>query len=304
MHSVALVVTVSTLLAACAATSPTPSPAATAPETSAAAATAPATSAPATRPSTGPTTEPSLAPTHVTSSAMTTALSLRSAPAAPCREDATAATCIKPGTYLLDPTIPPGTVTLDVPAGWFEWDEGGGTEGLLVNTGRGAPDGSGWGLLLSAVGTVPLDPCGGIRGSVPADQAASVDGVLKAIASWPGFHASAPARPVRLGGVQGRMVELTYTGDPARCPSSQLWTTPSGIAVDAYPMVGGTRTRPAQLYLFAIGDRLLIIRTTDYPQQSPFEETQGIGAEPTRHALDQVALRSILSSIRFGPAGG
>ena len=234
--AIALVVTVSTLLAACASASLTPPPAAT---------------ASATLPSTGPRTEPSLAPTQVPSSA-TTAVSLRSAPMAPCREDASVAACVKPGTYLLDAAIPPGTVTLDVPAGWFEWDQGGGTEGLLVNTGSGAPDGSGWGLLLSAVGSIPRDPCGGIRGSISAAQAATVDGVLTAIASWPGFRASAPAQSVRLGDVEGRMVELTYRGTRPDARHRSCGRRRAASRSMRIRWSAGPRPRPTQLYVFAM----------------------------------------------------
>ena len=100
------------------------------------------------------------------------------------------------------------------------------------------------------------------------------------------------------------MVELSFTGDTAHCPSGQLWTTPSGMAVDAYPMVGDPTTRPAQLSVFEVGGKLLIIRATDYAGPSPFEVSQGVKNDPTRHAADQLALRSMLSSIRFAPAGG
>jgi hypothetical protein len=76
------------------------------------------------------------------------------------------------------------------------------------------------------------------------------------------------------------------------------------MAIDAYPMIDASAARPAQLLVFKIGSQLLIIRSTDYPEPSSFEESQGVRNDPARHAADQLALRSIISSIRFGPAGG
>ena len=159
----------------------------------------PTTTAPPAQPSTiASTIAPSAAPTRVTGSAVT-ARSLRGAETVPCHQGSSDAQCVKAGTYALDASIPPGTVTLDVPAGWFEWDPGGGTEGLLVDSGRDAPDGSGWGVLLSAVGTIPRDPCGELRGSIPADQTTTVDGDRERdgrLARIPGDGAAA-ARPAR-----------------------------------------------------------------------------------------------------------
>ena len=63
-----------------------------------------------------------------------------------------------------------------------------------------------------------------------------------------------------------------------------------------------TTTRPTQFRILEVGDQLLIIRTTDYPQQAPFEEEQGVTSDPTRHVDDQRALHAILDSIRFAPS--
>src|SRR4051812_43164091 len=52
--------------------------------------------------------------------------------------------CITAGTYRLGNQLLRTAVTIDVPKGWFEWDPGTGTEGLLVDR-PDAAQGTGWG---------------------------------------------------------------------------------------------------------------------------------------------------------------
>ena len=86
------------------------------------------------------------------------------------------------------------------------------------------------------------------------------------------------------------------------CPTAMVWETAAGSAVDGYPMAAQLTLRPAQFRILEIGGLgSLIIRTTDFPQESPFEDTQGVAANPTRHAADQPALQAILNSLRFAP---
>ena len=118
---------------------------------------------------------------------------------------------------------------------------------------------------------------------------------------WPGFSVGTP-QPISMGGYDGFLVEITSTKDSTACPTAALWETPSGTAIDGYPMVAQSATRPAQFRILEIGGQLLIIRTTDFPGQSPFEETQSIAPDATRHAADQPALRAILDSLRFAPS--
>jgi hypothetical protein len=250
-----------------------------------------------------PTVAATTTPTRVTATPATASVpSLRSAAQVRCTENSDSADCVAPGTYRLDESIPPGTVTLDVPGGWFEWDPGGGTEGLLVNGGRDAPDGSGWGILLSPLAGLSVDPCDPSKGETSASRLGTPEKVAAIMAGWPGFHPTAAPQTARVGGIDGRMVELTYTGQPGTCAGARLWTTTDGSGVDGYPMIGGSATRPTQFYVLDTGGgQLLVIRTSSYPQQSPFEEEQGVSGQRTRHALDQVALRGILDSIRFTP---
>ncbi len=44
----------------------------------------------------------------------------------------------------------------------------------------------------------------------------------------------------------------------------------------------------------------VVIRTTDYPETSPFETQQGVAQDATRHKADQVELHRMLDSIEFG----
>jgi len=50
-----------------------------------------------------------------------------------------------------------------------------------------------------------------------------------------------------------------------------------------------------------VNGTLLGIRTTDYPEASPFESEQGVRPDPTRHVADQVQLRAMVNSIRITP---
>lgn len=247
-------------------------------------ATAVVTAAPPTRPSSTP---PSV-------------VQLRTAPGAACVEGGTGTDCVAPGTYALDASIAPVTITLDVPRGWFEWDPGGGTEGLLVSGAPDAPDGSGWGVIFSPLGTIFPDPCHQASGT--PRSAGTVDAVVAAMMTWPGFTVSQP-KAVTLDGRPGKVVEVTATVRTATCPLAGLWTTPSGMPVDAYPLVTASGTHPTQYWIVDVDGTVLMIRATDFGQPSPFEESQGVKPDPKRHAQDQLALRAILQSIRFTAPG-
>ena len=223
-------------------------------------------------------------------------LSLRVAPGAPCHGDGVGTSCIAPGRYALDDPLIRGTITFDVPAGWFEWDPGSGSEGVLVDGGADAPGGSGWGLLFAPIGQVPHDPCDAKKGSLPSS--ASVDEVVTAMDSWPGFSATGRPHPITIDGFSGQAIELAFTKKAASCSNSYIWTTPSGGPIDAYPMVAEP-SRPAQFRILDVNGQLLGIRTTDYPDISPFEAEQGVKADPKRHVADQVALRAMVDSIEI-----
>ena len=52
--------------------------------------------------------------------------------------------CLEPGSYRLSADIWPARITIDVPEGWWEWRPGDDFDGVLVDGGPEAPDGSGW----------------------------------------------------------------------------------------------------------------------------------------------------------------
>jgi hypothetical protein len=207
--------------------------------------------------------------------------------------------CINPGRYTLGNGLLGTTVTIDVPTGWFEWDMGTGTQGVLLDR-PDVKDGTGWGVLFSAVGLVSRNPCDAKKGTFPVGSTSSVDGLVAAMTSWPDFEVSAP-RPITLGGASGKQIAITYVKTSADCPVAVIWKTPQGTAIDGYPMVA---ERPkgytAQFRILDVGGEILAVRTSDFPQTSPFEVSQGLPPDPGRHRADQQTLHEILDSIRFG----
>jgi hypothetical protein len=228
------------------------------------------------------------------------ATSLRAAPIGPCVIVRAGFDCTAAGTYRLDPDVVPVPAAIDVPRGWLEWDVGPGTAGVLVDSGRDAPSGSGWGVLFSSFGRIRVDPCDPAAGFVGNDTINTAAEVVQVMQRWPGFQVSTP-QPISMGGYSGLLVEVTSSRRIGECPTAMVWETGAGGAVDGYPMAGQLTSRPAQFRILEIGGYLLIIRTTDFPQESPFEDSSGVAQDPTRHAADQRALRTILDSLRFAP---
>ena len=225
---------------------------------------------------------------------------LAHAPYGPCPNGRAVDGCLIPGTYRLGPDVVATAVSpIVVPAGWFEWDMGPGTEGLLVDR----PDengGSGWGVLFSSVGLVSRDPCDSTKGTFPVSSASSVNGLLAAMTSWPGFEVGSP-QSITLGGVTGKQVAVTSTKTTAVCPAAVVWQTPQGTGFDGYPMVAEQAKRyTAEFMILDVAGAVLVIRTTDFPGPSPAEVSNGVAPDPGRHLADQETLHSILDSIRFG----
>ena len=106
-------------------------------------------------------------------------------------------------------------------------------------------------------------------------------------------------------GTAGSSSMLTSIRTAADCPIQSLWTIPQGGAVDGYPMVGARGpSRPGTFRIVDVNGTLLVLRTTDFPDTSPNELSDGIADDPTRHAADQVAMQQILDSIRHRAADG
>jgi hypothetical protein len=218
---------------------------------------------------------------------------LQFAPQVPCSDLAGAGTCIKPGTYVLGAVVPGGQI--DVPAGWWEWDYGPGSVGLLVEH-ADVSGGSGWGAIITQVGDVAVDPCDDAAGTYPREAVDTPDELAAAMADWPDFHATAPER-IAIDGVDGVLTRLTSS---ATCPGATIWKTPQGMPIDGYPIVDGAGSAyAADFRIIRVDGRLLVIRSMASAGTSPFEASQGIAADRTRHEADLVTQQAIIDSIRF-----
>jgi hypothetical protein len=248
-----------------------------------------------------PSLTPTPAPTTVPSASAGSGLrTLQGAPYESC-EVKPAITCMVPGTYLLGMAAPGGTI--DVPAGWWEWNPGAGSVGMLVEH-PDAAGGSGWGLVLMQVGDVRRDPCDRTAGTFASEDVDTPAKLAAVMATWPGFESTSP-QPIQVGGVEGVQVRLTTTLDPADCMISMLWETPMNTAIDAYPMLSEAgidpgAVHPADFRIIELDGQLVAIRTMPSARTSPHERSQGIADDPTRHAADVVAQEAMIDSIRFG----
>ena len=245
------------------------------------------------------TPSPSPSPSRTPSASAALTAMLEHAPQAACGPSGGPPNCLAPGTYRLSGDVWPGEITLEVPAGWFEWrpyTDHDAYDALLVDAGTGG--GSGWGLVFSVVDAVAKDPCDPAKGRYDRAATGTVDGLVAAMSRWPGFGATATT-PTVVGGYTGQLVELTSTRTITDCPNGSVWTIPQGGSVDAYPMVGARGKARAGTYrIVEVNGTLLIIMTTDFRETSPNELSNGIPDDPTRHAADQVAMHQILDSIR------
>ncbi len=223
-----------------------------------------------------PSPTPSPAPSPTPTPTPGPPSSLSGAPQVTC--PLSTAQCIQPGTYHLSSSYWPGQITLDVPAGWFHWDPASDYEGVLVDSGPDAKQGSGWGLMFMTVGAVSKDPCAPVREKRKTFDPAStstVDGLVSAMRAWPGFKVTAPT-PIVVAGYSGQLVEVTSSLTAADCPTNLIWTTTRLANVDAYPFAT-TDTTPhkAQFRILDVNGKLLVIRTTDFPETSPNESEAG-----------------------------
>ena len=255
-----------------------------------------------------PTPTPTAAPTATARpSGAPGSVSLASAPSVACYPEATTQDCMAPGTYTLTGVNWPASISLDVPAGWFRYFPGAGHEGVLVDSGPDAPGGSGWGLMFSVIGSVPLDPCKVDSRRHAPEEVDTAAELAAAIAAWPGFESTEPVEvivdgEIRADATSGVLVEVTSKWTEAVCPNAIIWLTPGGSPVDAYPMVGAPEVRrTATFRIVEVGDQLLAIRTTDFGDISPYEASQGVAQDPSRHAADQVELQAMVDSIRLDP---
>ena len=208
--------------------------------------------------------------------------------------------CLSAGTYRLSSARWPQTISFEIPEGWFPYIPTAESEGVLVESGSDAPEGSGWGPMFVMVGDVSKDPCDPSAGRVPAAATTTVDGLITAMRSWPDFAVS-DAEPIEIDGHTGMVVTVTSTRTETDCASQSIWATPGGTAIDGYPMVGvAGQARTGTFRIVDVDGTLVVIRTTDFGDPSPHEVNQGVPPNPTRHAADQVEMQGIIDSIEIG----
>jgi hypothetical protein len=245
-------------------------------------------------PSAAPSPTPAPSTSHASSPSR-----IQGAPRVSCGDDP-GMDCVAAGTYAVGSAAWPGTIMLDIPAGWFAWDPADDFQALLVDAGADVPDGSGWGVAFSVVDAVSKDPCDASAGTSAHDTTGSAAGFVDAMRAWPGFNVSA-ATQIKVDGNPGLLVEVTSSRTAADCEEQVAWTTPSGYAVDAYPMVGAPgHPRAGTFRVVEVADAVIVIRTTEFGDASPHELTAGVTPDPLRHAADLAELRTILESIRVG----
>ena len=210
-----------------------------------------------------------------------------SAPMAPCSISATGApACIKPGTY-----------TLSSPADWPSHDQLRRARGLV---GLVAPASSFDGVLVDARASSARGRLGlgrhvhdgrrrlprPVRSDGPDVRVTAMSTRPRSsLPRWrrgPGSMRRPPCRS-RSMAPTGVLVELTSTKTPQAVPGREASSgrPGGGTLVDPYPTVGADgQRRPGQFRILDVGGKLLVIRTTDFPDPSPFEVDQGCGARP------------------------
>jgi hypothetical protein len=211
--------------------------------------------------------------------------------------------CIAAGTYALGLDVGGRQLHVDVPEGWFPFITGSGFSAILAHAGPDAPEGSGWGVAFMEVGQVYRDPCDMAAGTWSPDETDTPEKLVAAMRAWPGFAVS-DAQPTTVAGADGLMVSVTSTRSLDDCPVEAIWQAPLGVFTDAYPMVGPAGVARAGTFrIVDAGDELLVVRTTEFADSSPFEIEQGVADDPERHAADLAGQQSIVDSARFAPEG-
>jgi hypothetical protein len=250
------------------------------------------------------TVPPSPSPSSAASSTAEPA-TLGQAPAVACDATDTGKDCGAPGTYQLNkwagPRTWPAMVTVDEPAGWFNWDPGPGWDALLVADAGGT--GSGWGVMFYSVGDVAHDPCDLTKGWIPGAQVDTPQKLAEIMAAWPKFTATTP-EPITIDGHDGSKFKLTAAAERSCGDAALAGHSTSGTQIDLYPMTstGAPRAQyQATVEIVDTGNGLLVIRATDFPETTPAELGAGLPDDPTRHATDQAALHEILDSIKITP---
>jgi hypothetical protein len=196
---------------------------------------------------------------------------------------------LAPGRYVTDEQFPV-RITFEVPDGWFAWISNAQIAGVVVNNGIG--DGaSGWGVTFWIVDNVYSDQCDpGSKVDPPVGP--TVDDLVTALSSLPGYRATAPVDAI-VSGFPGVEFELTAPEYGEECLQHRTWSTPSD---EPRVMLPGETNR---LQILNVDDVRVVVAIVEYAHTTEFEQLRGIPLDPNAHAADQPELRQILESIRI-----
>ena len=251
------------------------------------------------RPTPAQSVAPVLSPSVGPSASQSGAQILGLATGVACDATDTNKSCLPAGTYELTGGLNewPATITLDLPAGWFEWSGGSGWDAALIQGGAQTNyNGTGWGVMFTTIGNVFRDPCDTSKGTIAAAHVNTPQKLAAVIATWPKFTVTAP-RPITVDGHTG--VELTVSrATQVGCGSGTTWLSATDAMVDAYPFANGRQYRTS-VRIVDTGRGLLVIRSADFADTSPFELQNGVAQSATRHTADQPQLQAILDSVRI-----
>jgi hypothetical protein len=195
---------------------------------------------------------------------------------------------LSPGTYMIDDPFPV-RITFDVPDGWCSWISSSDVTGLVVDN-RVEDCNSGWGPAFWIVRNVFADPCE-ITSQLDPQLGPSVDDLVAALASLPGYEATTPTE-VTVSGFSGVEFELTAPEYGDECPDHRTWSTSSVSRT----MLPGEMNR---IQILDVDGVRLVLTIVEYAHTTEYEQSLGIPFDANAHTADQPDLRQMLDSMRI-----
>lgn len=196
------------------------------------------------------------------------------------------------GAYVIDDPFPV-RITYDVPEGWCIWVSNAAVYGLVVDNvvdGRAEECNSGWGPTFWIVDNVYSDPCDP-NSELEPSLGPSVDDLVAALTSLPGYEATTPAE-VTVSGFPGVEFELTAPEYGDECPHHRTWSTASV----ARSMMPGETNR---IQILDVDGVRLALTIVEYAHTTEYEQSLGLPFDANAHVADQPELRRMLESIHF-----
>lgn len=183
----------------------------------------------------------------------------------------------------------PVRITLQVPDGWRSWVATADAHGLVVDNALGEST-SGWGPAFWIVQNVYADPCD-ISSRLDPQLGPTVDDLVEALASLPGYEASTPT-PVTVSGFEGVEFQLTAPEYGDDCPDHRTWST----FTERRSMFPGETNR---IQVLDVDGVRLLVSLVEYAHTTEYEQELGIPFDPNGHVADQPELRAMLDSMRI-----